>query len=163
MQEDYYSGKRHTNTLKFQLVVDEATESTLQVALAQTQVHDVTLARQHTDPLPDRNAVLGGLRVSRLSVGRWSVRPFKNPKRRALEPEEKAFNQCLAQVHVQIEHHIRSLKTFRILKGVYRERRQRFELRLNLIAGLVNHLILNPYYFRKISNTYLDIILLATL
>ncbi|TXH62026.1 MAG: hypothetical protein E6Q84_01935 [Thiothrix sp.] len=62
-------------------------------------------------------------------------------KRRPLEPEERAFNQRLAQIRVKIEHRIRCLKVFCILKGVYRGRRQRFERRLNLITGLVNRLI----------------------
>lgn len=64
--------------------------------------------------------------------------PFKKPKRRPLEPEEKAFNQRLAHFRVKVEQSIRTLKVFRILKGVYRGRRQRFDLRLSLIAALVN-------------------------
>lgn len=68
--------------------------------------------------------------------------PFKKPQRRALEPEAKAFNQHLARLRVKVEQRIRSLKVFRIVKGVYRGRRRRLDLRLNLIAGLVNRMIL---------------------
>lgn len=69
------------------------------------------------------------------------VYPFKKPRKRELDTEQKAFNRRLAQLRVKIEHRIRSLKIFRVLKGVYRGRRRRFELRLRLIAGLVNHMI----------------------
>ncbi|SKA93673.1 DDE superfamily endonuclease, partial [Thiothrix eikelboomii] len=69
------------------------------------------------------------------------VMPFKKPPGRDLEPEQMEFNQRLAKVRVKVEHRIRSLKIFRILKGVYRGRRRRFELRLRLIAALVNRMI----------------------
>ncbi len=37
-----------------------------------------------------------------------------------------------------IEHVIRRVKIFRVLKGVYRHRRRRFALRVQLIAALCN-------------------------
>ena len=37
-----------------------------------------------------------------------------------------------------VEHVIRSLKVWRIVKETYRNRRKRFSLRFKLIAGLVN-------------------------
>lgn len=37
-----------------------------------------------------------------------------------------------------VEHVIRSLKVWRIVKETYRNRRKRFALRFKLIAGLVN-------------------------
>lgn len=68
--------------------------------------------------------------------------PFKKPRKRVLEPEERAFNRRLAQLRVKVEPRIRRLKVFRLLNGVYRGRRLRFDLHSNLIAGLVNRLIL---------------------
>ncbi|WP_019498351.1 transposase family protein, partial [Pseudanabaena sp. PCC 6802] len=53
-------------------------------------------------------------------------------------PEQKAFNRQLARQRVGIEHVNRRLKIFRILSGRYRNRRHRFGLRCNLIAGLYN-------------------------
>lgn len=43
------------------------------------------------------------------------------------------------QHRVRIEHLIRHLKIFHIFAGRYRNRRKRFGLRLNLIAGLLNY------------------------
>ena len=48
-------------------------------------------------------------------------------------------NREVAVGRVVLEHVIRCLKTFRILAGRYRNRRQRFPLRFNLIAGLYNY------------------------
>jgi hypothetical protein len=45
----------------------------------------------------------------------------------------------LARRRVVVEQVIRSLKIVRILAARYRNRRQRFSLRCNLIAGLYNY------------------------
>jgi len=52
---------------------------------------------------------------------------------------EKHHNRSLAKLRVRIEHVIRRFKIFRIFAGRYRNRRKRFGLRLNLIAGLLNY------------------------
>ncbi len=64
--------------------------------------------------------------------------PFKKPKGSELTEEQKQFNKELAAERVMIEHIIRHLKIFRIVSSKYRNRRQRFTLRVNLIAGLYN-------------------------
>lgn len=141
-QSTFYSGKKCTHTLKFQLVIDQASGAILQWAVAQANEHDITLARQQLKPLPQGTLCAVDLAYQGLTLeGCEVVWPFKKPKKRALEPEEKAFNRRLAQVRVKVEHRIRTLKIFRLLKGVYRGSRRRFELRLRLIAGLVNRMI----------------------
>ena len=42
-------------------------------------------------------------------------------------------------MRIRVEHVIGALKRFRILAERYRNRRRRFGLRFNLIAGLYNH------------------------
>jgi hypothetical protein len=65
--------------------------------------------------------------------------PTKQPRKQSLPKEEKQHNRALARLRVQIEHVIRCFKSFRIFSGRYRNRRRRFGLRLNLIAGLLNY------------------------
>jgi len=65
--------------------------------------------------------------------------PQKKPRQAELTDEQKQSNQALARRHVMVEHLIRSLKIFRILAERYRNRRKRFSLRFNLIAGLYNY------------------------
>ena len=64
--------------------------------------------------------------------------PVKKPKGKELSAEAKAHNRALGRFRVAVEHTIRSLKVWRILKETYRNRRKRFSLRFSLIAGLVN-------------------------
>jgi hypothetical protein len=65
--------------------------------------------------------------------------PQKKPHKSELTDEQKQANRELARRRVIVEHVIRSLKIFRILAERYRNRRQRFSLRFNLIAGLYNY------------------------
>ncbi|MBE9205855.1 IS5/IS1182 family transposase, partial [Nostoc sp. LEGE 06077] len=53
--------------------------------------------------------------------------------------EDKKSNRDLAKVRVVGEHINRKLKIFKILSDRYRNRRKRFSLRFNLIAGLYNY------------------------
>lgn len=65
--------------------------------------------------------------------------PHKKPHKSELTDEQKVSNRELARRRVVVEHVIRSLKIFRILAERYRNRRKRFSLRFNLIAGLHNY------------------------
>lgn len=68
-----------------------------------------------------------------------SKTPIKKLKNKPLSKEEKAFNKKLASSRIVVEHVIGRLKVFRILSERYRNRRKRFNLRFNLIAGLYNY------------------------
>ena len=65
--------------------------------------------------------------------------PTKKPRNQPLPVAEKQHNRALARLRVRVEHVIRRFKIFRIFSGRYRNRRKRFGLRLNLIAGLLNY------------------------
>jgi len=55
-----------------------------------------------------------------------------------LTKEQKINNHKLSSQRIFVENVIRSLKIFRILSERYRNRRQRFGLRFNLIAAIYN-------------------------
>lgn len=65
--------------------------------------------------------------------------PKKKPKKAELSIEDKRSNRELARKRIVGEHVYRKLKVFKILSARYRNRRQRFGLRFNLIAGLYNY------------------------
>jgi DDE superfamily endonuclease len=68
-----------------------------------------------------------------------SQTPYRKPRKQPLSKEHKAANRKLASERITIEHVIGKLKVFRILQERYRNRRKRFGLRLNLIAGIYNY------------------------
>ena len=64
--------------------------------------------------------------------------PKKKPRGAELSKADKKANKELASQRIVGEHVIGKLKVFRILAEKYRNRRRRFGLRLNLLAGLYN-------------------------
>lgn len=64
--------------------------------------------------------------------------PKKRSKKNPLTKEDKKNNQQLSRERVLNENVIGSLKRFKILSDRYRNRRKRFALRFNLIAGIYN-------------------------
>ena len=65
--------------------------------------------------------------------------PTKKPRHQPLLEAEKQHNRALTRLRVRVEPTLRRFKIFRIFSGRYRNRRKRFGLRLNLIAGLLNY------------------------
>ncbi len=65
--------------------------------------------------------------------------PKKKPRKGQLTKAEKRANRELSRRRIVVENVIRSLKIFRTLSERYRNRRRRFGLRFNLIAGLYNY------------------------
>jgi hypothetical protein len=64
--------------------------------------------------------------------------PKKRTKKNQLTKDEKQTNRKIASERVLNENVIGRLKRFKILSDKYRNRRKRFGLRFNLIAGIYN-------------------------
>jgi len=64
--------------------------------------------------------------------------PKKNRKKHPLTKEDKQKNRALSSDRVLNENVIGVLKRFKIIADRYRNRRKRFGLRFNLIAGIYN-------------------------
>ena len=67
----------------------------------------------------------------------------KLPKKKPLAKEDKKNNRQLASERVLNENVIGVLKRFKIIEDRYRNRRKRFALRFNLIAGIYNFELLS--------------------
>ena len=64
--------------------------------------------------------------------------PKKKIKKNPLTKEDKKNNKKLSSERVLNENVIGSIKRFKIIADRYRNRRKRFALRFNLIAGIYN-------------------------
>ena len=67
-----------------------------------------------------------------------SILPKKRSKKKPLTKEDKLFNKTVSSDRVVNEHIIGFIKRFKIISERYRNRRKRFGLRFNLIAGICN-------------------------
>ena len=65
--------------------------------------------------------------------------PKKKTKKNPLTREDKKSNKKLSSLRALNENVIGMLKRFKIIADKYRNRRKRFGLRFNLIAGIYNY------------------------
>ncbi|WP_237725104.1 transposase family protein [Deinococcus alpinitundrae] len=131
-QRAWYSGKKKRHTLKTQVVINVG-HMIMCVATAFGSMHDLTLFRHSGVRVHRETALIGDAEYQ----GIWhdhghSITPHKDSKANPLTSEERQENRVLASTRLRVEHVIRQLKIFRVLKDVYRHRRRRFSLRVNL-------------------------------
>ncbi len=74
-----------------------------------------------------------------LKIHKLTDIPKKKTKKIKLTKEEKRKNRELNRQRIVIEHVNRKIKIFKILSEKYRNKRKRFGLRFNLIAGIYNY------------------------
>ncbi len=120
-------------------MIDHLKQKILCVATSAGKTHDFALFKSsrlavapHLELLAD-----GGYQgVDKLHSN--SRTPHKKSKHHPLTPQQKQHNKALASRRITVEHALRFLKRFRILSSIYRNRRKRFGLRLNLLAAITN-------------------------
>jgi len=122
------------------VVVNGRTQQVICTAHGRGPTHDFALYQQSKLEPHESLEVLADSGYQGLGkLHEKSKTPQKKPHKAELTNEQKQSNRELARRRVVVEHVIRSLKIFRILAERYRNRRQRFSLRFNLIAGLYNY------------------------
>jgi DDE superfamily endonuclease len=67
-----------------------------------------------------------------------TLMPKKKSKKKPLTAHDKQKNRELSSQRASNEHVIGTIKRFKIISDRYRNRRKRFGLRFNLIAGICN-------------------------
>ena len=67
-----------------------------------------------------------------------SETPIKKKKGQKLSKEERQYNKELSKRRIIIEHINRKVKIFRIFSSRYRNHKNRFGIRINLIAAIIN-------------------------
>ena len=126
--------------MKSQLLVEFETGKIIATAVEKGKTHDFKLLKRSRLPFVQSQLCLadGGYQGFG-KLHKSACIPTKKPRKQALPDAEKQHNRALARLRVRVEHVIRRFKIFRIFSGRYRNRRKRFGLRLNLIAGLLNY------------------------
>ena len=121
------------------MIVDKKTRKILCTAFANGKRHDFRLFKESKTYILKEIQVdtdTGYQGIKRLHAK--SVLPKKKTRKKPLTAEEKAQNREISSERVSNEHAIGFIKRFKILSERYRNRRKRFGLRFNLIAGICN-------------------------
>ena len=74
-----------------------------------------------------------------LKIHSNSNTPHKGSKKKPLTALQKLYNYLLSKHRIFIEHINAHLKRFKIISTRYRNKRKKFTLRMNLIAGIYNY------------------------
>jgi IS5 family transposase len=126
--------------MKSQVVVNGSNRQVLCTHYGRGPVHDFALYQRSRLEVHESLEVLADSGYQGLQkLHSKGKTPRKKPRKSELTEEQRQSNRELARRRVVVEHVIRCLKIFRILAERYRNRRQRFSLRFNLIAGLYNY------------------------
>lgn len=121
------------------MVVDKSSRKILCTAFSVGKTHDFALFKESRLPLARSIrlwADLGYLGITRFHAK--NTLPKKKTKHHPLSVQDKKDNREIARQRVLNEHVFAFVKRFRIIAERYRNRRKRFGLRFNLIAGLYN-------------------------
>lgn len=120
-------------------MVEAITGRILCVEIGRGATHDLTLLRESGVHLHPETALVADAGYQGVAHDHpLSLTPHKATEHRPLSEEQRYENRVLAHFRQKIEHVIRRLKIFRVLKETYRHRCRRFGLRLRLLAALVN-------------------------
>ena len=119
--------------------MEEQSKKVLCTAYAPGAVHDFKLFhRSKTRIHADVTGITDTGYLGILKTHQKSIHPQKKSKLYPLSGHDKTINRAIAQRRVINEHVIRMVKRFKIVADRYRNRRKRFALRFNLIAGIYN-------------------------
>jgi len=102
-------------------------------------MHDFKLFKRSRLPLkPETKALVDTGFIGIKKIHENSELPKKKSKKNPLTKEDKLNNQRISSDRVLNENVIGAVKKFKIISDRYRNRRKRFGLRFNLIAGIYN-------------------------
>lgn len=139
-QKSYYSGKQKHHTLKSQVLANQKNRGIICTNHSKGKVHDFRLWKESQIGINKEIKCLADKGYQGIQkLHKNSQIPHKKTRKQELNMEQKKANRQLAQQRIVIEHIHRCLKIFKILSSRYRNRRRRFGLRFNLIAGIYNY------------------------
>ena len=137
-QKKYYSGKKKRHTLKAEIVMQENGKILLVSKTATGRTHDFRIRKEGKSPPGKSKKYADSGYQGWQKIAKDVALPFKATKKKPLTKEQKKHNHNLASFRARIENKIRDLKIFKILSYVYRNFQKKHNMRLNIIAGIVN-------------------------
>lgn len=137
-QKPYYSGKKKRHTLKTEI------RTTLEGRIVHVSkshpgaTHDFTVFKGEERPLKESRLFVDSGYQGIADIHPNADFPYKSSKNKPLDAKEKAYNTALSRIRVKVENVFAQIKTFKILSDRYRNKRKRYGVKFNIIAGLVN-------------------------
>lgn len=119
--------------------MDKKSQKIICTAFCNGKRHDFRLFKESkTHFHPDTKAITDTGYQGLQKLHAKTELPKKKTKKHPLTKEDKKNNRKISRERVLNENVIGVLKRFKIIADRYRNRRKRFHLRFNLIAGIYN-------------------------
>jgi hypothetical protein len=142
----YYSGKKKRHTVKNQIMVNNRGYILHKVDYKKGRKHDYDVYKKNHPVIPKQvvNVVdLGYLGIETDFPEQLSALPYKKKRNRFLSDNEKEYNKIHSKKRIIVEHTISRLKKHRIMSGIFRNKLRKYNKVSDIVAGLINHKILN--------------------
>lgn len=137
-QKAYYSGKKKRHTIKTEIRTNIKGRIIHISKSKPGAIHDYNLHKQEP-PMPSSSNVFVDSGYQGLDKLRQHVElSYKATKNKPLDQEEKQYNTALSRVRIIVENIIGDIKTFKILSDRYRNKRRRYNIKFQIIAGIIN-------------------------
>ncbi|MGV8948549.1 MAG: transposase family protein [Candidatus Paracaedibacter sp.] len=137
-QKPYYSGKKKRQTIKTELRINPKGRIVHVSKPKPGSVHDFELHKTEPPILKDTRAFVDSGYQGLDKLHNETELRYKTTKTKPLDAQEKEYNTALSCICVKVENIIGDLKTFRILSYRYRTKCKRYNVKFNIIAGIVN-------------------------
>ena len=128
-QRQYYSGKKKRHTIKNNVITNKRTKKIKGLSpTCEGKKHDKKLADEENYIFPPgselwKDTGFQGYEPENVQTHQ----PKKKPKGKELTSEEKEQNTLIAKGRIGVEHSIGGVKTFGIVRDIYRNMKQGFE------------------------------------
>jgi hypothetical protein len=136
-QKRVYSGKKRRHTLKTQLATDQDGEILTLEAGHRGPQADLKLYEEAPLPEPIADKPRMGDKGYHSQEHPEITTPHKKPRGGELTEEQKAENKAIARQRIVVEHAIRRVKGFRILRDDYRLALGLFPMIASAVVGLI--------------------------
>ncbi|MDS5686123.1 IS5 family transposase [Streptococcus pneumoniae] len=133
------SGKKKFHAMKAQAIVTSQGRI-ISLDITVNYSHDMKLFKMSRRNIGQAGKILADSGYQGLmKIYPQAQTPRKSSKLKPLTAEDKACNHALSKERSKVENIFAKVKTFKMFSTTYRNHRKRFGLRMNLIAGIINH------------------------
>ena len=101
--------------------------------------HDMRLLRESRRSLHRSGLILADSGYQGLDKIYFQAKtPVKSSKKKSLTQQDRELNHLISSIRIKVEHVFGKVKAYKIFSTTYRNHRRRFNLRMNLICGIIN-------------------------
>ncbi|HEV5358210.1 TPA: IS5 family transposase [Streptococcus pneumoniae] len=134
-----YSGKKKCYAMKAQAIVTSQGRI-VSLDITVNYCHDMKLFKMSCRNIGQAGKILADSGYQGLmKIYPQAQTPRKSSKFKPLTVEDKTYNHALSKERSKVENIFAKVETFKMFSTTYRNHRKRFGLRMNLIAGIINH------------------------